>query len=510
MWRAGRRRLLLAIAVCHLASAALQATRDSLKISWPMTLVSQLNDDAVLPAMPAFFGKFFYGMTLNGPVMALVHNGSDTLCGRVENPIFSEKQTYEPYIAIAKRGHCTFVDKAFNAQEAAAAALVIVNDRDEDPVYMGVNVGAETVVSRKIGIPVVMVQKNEGQKVLDAAKSAPGRTVRGSIRVQLPSPAKGEVVPIHYYTDLRHPAGDFIENFGPALASFGKVISFQPHFLIEKRGYDKSVCTNSGRYCSSSKDVVEESLRQLCVSKVYGPDRWWHYHTAWLKACVHDFSEQCSATVIAADGNARWQDISDCIANSGGTTDGENSLLEAEVNDPGNLHYAPVLIVNDAVFESQLSCSTPNDLSKCAPLNFICMMFPDDHKPATCLTSPECETLGERIDACGHCFPVGSVEAVTDSSLCVSQASSRGTIPIWAILSAFVVTGFILAITVFIINQKQRLQLRREIDAIMKEYTPLNEVYAEDVKLVPKRSRGSALSMFAVGNDEDDSDEDAA
>lgn len=63
------------------------------------------------------------------------------------------------YIAIAKRGHCTFVDKAFNAQEAAAAALVIVNDRDEDPVYMGVNVGAETVVSRKIGIPVVMVQK---------------------------------------------------------------------------------------------------------------------------------------------------------------------------------------------------------------------------------------------------------------------------------------------------------------------------------------------------------------
>lgn len=95
---------------------------------------------------------------------------------------------------------------------------------------------------------------------------------------------------------------------------------------------------------------------------------------------MHDFSEQCSATVIAADGNARWQDISDCIANSGGTTDGENSLLEAEVNDPGNLHYAPVLIVNDAVFESQLSCSTPNDLSKCAPLNFICMMFPDDHK----------------------------------------------------------------------------------------------------------------------------------
>lgn len=56
--------------------------------------------------------------------------------------------------------------------------------------------------------------------------------MRGSIRVQLPSPAKGEVVPIHYYTDLRHPAGDFIENFGPALASFGKVISFQPHFLI--------------------------------------------------------------------------------------------------------------------------------------------------------------------------------------------------------------------------------------------------------------------------------------
>ena len=77
---------------------------------------------------------------------------------------------FEPFFAITPRGNCTFVEKASYAQASGAAALVVVNDgdeTDENLPYMGVD-GKYSTLSQNIAIPVILIEKTVGQKLLQS------------------------------------------------------------------------------------------------------------------------------------------------------------------------------------------------------------------------------------------------------------------------------------------------------------------------------------------------------
>ena len=42
-------------------------------------------------------------------------------------------------------------------------------------------------------------------------------------------------------------------------------------------GFDKSACTNGGRYCSDTREEVEETARQICIFRQKKAKTWFDY-----------------------------------------------------------------------------------------------------------------------------------------------------------------------------------------------------------------------------------------
>ena len=69
---------------------------------------------------------------------------------------------------IARRGNCTFVDKARNAERAGASLLVVVDSIVEDVtnVIMG-----DDGTGTGIRIPAMLIGKTEGETLIEFAKN---------------------------------------------------------------------------------------------------------------------------------------------------------------------------------------------------------------------------------------------------------------------------------------------------------------------------------------------------
>lgn len=66
-------------------------------------------------------------------------------------------------IAVALRGTCNFSEKALNAQNAGASALLIINNQATAPPALGSGAGAASVT-----IPVIMISQAQGNAILSA------------------------------------------------------------------------------------------------------------------------------------------------------------------------------------------------------------------------------------------------------------------------------------------------------------------------------------------------------
>jgi len=75
------------------------------------------------------------------------------------------------HVAVVRRGTCTFVEKATLAERAGAVALIVVDEGDEGIFQMsGGNTTESIQAALKVGIYVVMVDKEKGDELLNAAK----------------------------------------------------------------------------------------------------------------------------------------------------------------------------------------------------------------------------------------------------------------------------------------------------------------------------------------------------
>jgi len=197
-----------------------------------------------------------------------------------------------------------------------------------------------------------------------------------------------------------------------------------------------SQCTNEGRYCApdpeldptrglDGADLVRENLRQICifleVNSTGVPAKWWDYVSTYQTTCAGSkstWTQQCSYGVLNSLGiNSGNVDI--CVTNSGGTTTGPNTLLDAEMQKvvEDGVFYLPTVIINNAAYRGSMSCPTPISYTSCGVLGAICSGYPPDKLPCACNSSIGCDLCVYR-DECGQCGGTGKVDVC---GLCLPQ-----------------------------------------------------------------------------------------
>lgn len=212
---------------------------------------------------------------------------------------------------------CYFALKAWNAQEAGAAAVLVADTIDEPLITMDSpeeSSDADGFIE-KIEIPSILIDREFGESLRQALKRGDDVVVKLDWSESMPNP-DGRVE-YELWTNSNDECGvrcneqiKFISDFkghAQILEKSGYTL-FTPHyitwycpeaFLLSRQC--KSQCINRGRYCApdpeqdfgkgfEGKDVVIENLRQLCVYQVAKSQNrswvWWDF--------VSDFHIRCS------------------------------------------------------------------------------------------------------------------------------------------------------------------------------------------------------------------------
>nr|CAB3459171.1 unnamed protein product [Digitaria exilis] len=209
-----------------------------------------------------------------------------------------------PTFLLVDRGDCYFTKKAWNAQNAGAAAILVADDKDEPLITMDTPEESGTAdYLENITIPSALITKSFGDRLKKAIDNGDMVNVNLDWREALPHP--DERVEYEFWTNSNDECGpkcdsqiDFVKSFKGAAQVLEKkgYTEFTPHYItwycpeaftLSKQC--KSQCINHGRYCApdpeqdfskgyDGKDVVVQNLRQV-AKEHKKPWLWWDYVT---------------------------------------------------------------------------------------------------------------------------------------------------------------------------------------------------------------------------------------
>ncbi|KAK1284564.1 Vacuolar-sorting receptor 1 [Acorus calamus] len=361
---------------------------------------------------------------------------------------FKSKPGGLPTFLLVDRGDCYFTKKAWNAQNAGAAAILVADDKIEPLITMDTpeeeNSSAEYL--QNITIPSALITKTLGDSLKKALSNGDMVNVNLDWRESLPHP--DERVEYEFWTNSNDECGpkcdmqiDFVKSFkGPAqiLEQTG-CTQFTPHyitwycpeaFILSKQC--KSQCINHGRYCApdpeqdfsrgyDGRDVVIQNLRQVCLFKVANESKkpwlWWDYVTDFAIRCPmkeKKYTKECANQVIESLG-LDVKKIDKCIGDP--EADEDNPVLKAEQDaqigkdSRGDVTILPTLVINNRQYRGKLD--------KGAVLKAICAGFEETTEPAVCL-SDGIET-NECLENYGGCWQ----DKATNISACKDTFRGR-------------------------------------------------------------------------------------
>ncbi|CAL9120359.1 unnamed protein product [Musa acuminata var. zebrina] len=376
------------------------------------------------------FGIPQYGGSMAGAVVYPKENAA--ACDEFSRPdLFRSKVGALPNFLLIDRGDCLFTKKVWNAQNAGASAVLVVDDKDEPLITMDLPLEDDESAKyiQNITIPSALIDKRFGEQLKTAVRSGEMVNVNLDWREAVPHP--DERVEYELWTNSNDECGakcDMLMNFlkefrGVAqLLEKGGYSQFTPHyitwycpqaFIISKQC--KSQCINKGRYCApdpeqdfslgyDGKDVVIENLRQLCVFRVANESKrpwvWWDYVTDFHIRCPMNekkYNKDCADTVMESLG-LDIKKVEQCMGDP--NADSDNPLLKMEqdaqvgTGSRGDVTILPTLIVNNRQYRGKLE--------KKAVLKAICAGFEETTEPPACL-SDDIET-NECLDDNGGCW----------------------------------------------------------------------------------------------------------
>ncbi|XP_052174973.1 vacuolar-sorting receptor 1-like [Diospyros lotus] len=399
--------------------------KNSLKVTSPDSLKN------VYECAIGNFGVPQYGGTLVGTVIYPKANQKGCKSFDDHDISFKSKPGGFPIFLLVDRGDCYFTLKAWNAQNAGGAAILVADDRIEPLITMDApeEDDAQSDYLQKINIPAALISKSFGDSIKKALSSGEMVTINLDWRESLPHP--DDRVEYEFWTNSNDECGpkcdsqiEFVKSFKGAAQILEKngYTQFTPHyitwycpeaFLLSRQC--KSQCINHGRYCApdpeqdftigyDGKDVVVQNLRQACLFKAANesgkPWLWWDYVTDFEIRCPmreKKYNKECADQVIKSLGIDVKQ-IDKCIGDP--NADVDNPVLKAEQEaqigsgSRGDVTILPTLVVNNRQYRGKLE--------KSAILKAICSGFKETTEPSICLTE-DIET-NECLENNGGCW----------------------------------------------------------------------------------------------------------
>ncbi|KAK9057843.1 hypothetical protein SSX86_022681 [Deinandra increscens subsp. villosa] len=391
----------------------------------------------------ANFGIPRYGGTLTG----LVHyrKANPNACNNFTDDISfnSKKPGGLPVFLLADRGDCYFTYKAWNAQNAGAAAILVADDKAESVITMDLpEDDPKADYLDNLTISSAFITRSLGVSIKQALENNDLVLVNLDWTEALPHP--DERVEYEFWTNSNDECGfkcdnqlDFVKTFkgvAQLLEQKGHT-RFTPHYITwycpEEYAPStkcKSQCINHGRYCApdpeedfskgyTGKQVVVQNLIQACFFKVVNesgkPWLWWDYVTDFSTHCrmkENKYTEECAHEVIASFG-VDIEKIDECVGNT--EADTENAVLKAEQEAQigkgtrGDVTIQPTLVINNRQYRGRLD--------KKAVLKAICSAYKETTEPAFCLSN-EVET-NECLINNGDCWmdKVANITACKDT-----------------------------------------------------------------------------------------------
>ncbi|XP_074268946.1 vacuolar-sorting receptor 6-like [Silene latifolia] len=377
----------------------------------------------------ANFGVPLYGGSMVGQVL-YPGRGTDA-CNPFDGDKPFKSNTSRPVILLVDRGECYFALKAWNAQQAGAAAVLVADSIDEPLITMDSpeeSSDADGFIE-KLDIPSVLIERSFGDSLKDALKKGNEVVIKLDWSESMPNP-DGRVE-YELWTNGNDECGvrceeqiEFIKKFkGHAqILEKGGYTLFAPHYItwycpdaFVLSSQCKAQCINHGRYCApdpeedfeegyDGKDVVIENLRQLCVHKVAKAENrswvWWDYVTDFHIRCSmkdRKYTRTCADDVLKSL-NLPADKIKSCMGDQ--DADVENEVLKNEQDKQvgegtrSDVTILPTLIINDIQYRGKLE--------RTAVLKAICAGFEQKTEPPICL-SGGIET-DECLDNNGGCW----------------------------------------------------------------------------------------------------------
>ncbi|CAL4922520.1 unnamed protein product [Urochloa decumbens] len=415
--------LVLALALADAAAGRFVVEKNSIQVTSPDELKGKYE------CAIGNFGVPQYGGTLHGWVEYPKSNRKGCQSFDQFDISFKPKKAGgRPNFVLVDRGECFFTVKAWNAQNAGAAAVLVVDDKSEPLITMdNPEEGKEHL--ENITIPSVLITKKLGDQLKKSAEAGDMLSVLLDWRESLPHP--DERVEYEFWTNSNDECGpkcdmqmDFVKNFRGTAQVLEKkgYTQFTPHYItwycpetFVTSKQCKSQCINHGRYCApdpeqdfsqgyDGKDVVIQNLHQICVFKIANetgkPWLWWDYvHDFALRCPMKDkkYTHDCASDVIKSLG-LDLEKVNKCVGDT--EADEENEILKAEQDSQighgkrGDVTILPTLVINNRQYRGKLD--------KVAVLKAICSGFEETTEPAICL-SEDIQT-NECLDNNGGCW----------------------------------------------------------------------------------------------------------
>uniref|UniRef100_A0A1J3DX64 Vacuolar-sorting receptor 1 n=1 Tax=Noccaea caerulescens TaxID=107243 RepID=A0A1J3DX64_NOCCA len=411
--------------ILELALGKFLVEKNNLKVTSPETI------KGIYECAIGNFGIPKYGGTLIGTVEYPKSNHKACKSFNDFDLSFKSKPGRLPTFVLIDRGDCYFTLKAWNAQQAGAAAILVADNKVEPLITMDTpeEDKADSDYLEKINIPSALITKSLGDSIKSALSD--GNMVNMNLDWTESVPHPDERVEYELWTNSNDECGqkcdtqiEFLKSFKGAaqILEKGGYTQFTPHFitwycpeafLVSKQC--KSQCINGGRYCApdpeqdftkgyDGKDVVVQNLRQACVYRVVNetgkPWMWWDYVTDFSLRCPmkeKKYTKECADEVIKSLG-IDLKKVDKCIGDT--EADVDNPVLKAEQESQigkgtrGDVTILPTLVVNNRQYRGKLE--------KGAVLKALCAGFQETTEPAICLT--EDQQTNECLENNGGCW----------------------------------------------------------------------------------------------------------
>ena len=287
-------------------------------------------------------------------------------------------------ILVSKRGGCSFVQKARNAQKAGYSMIIIVNNMETSIKNV---IMSDDGSGNDIYIPIAMISKDDGLKIINYLTNNKSDKVKIIVEINFIKKRDDfKTVDIKFFfssSELK--AYELFNSLTQYMDKFGKQINFTPIYVIHKAPYyieENPIrivnCVSKGKYCYFPKEttiikdgqaIIMEDLRQKCLyditKKSNNINDYFNYLKQFHSQCLigsktPKFNDNCAKDALKSLGLS-VTNINSCIASSYNVKDllsnlyidNDNIILKNEYEEiiKYKLTTFPSIIINNKPLE---------------------------------------------------------------------------------------------------------------------------------------------------------------